>query len=212
MHFMKTKESSVAISNNSYSIQDGKTATMLFIHENGEAQKTIKIGKGASVKIFSVYGGGATIANSFELSENSTLEIHDIFSGNAKVDNKIPIEERNCTLNLMAKGTVKENESSSYFANAKIGKNASNANVNLEEHAYLLAKGAKATLLPGLEIINSEVNARHASSISEIDAEQIFYLMSRGFPEQEARKEIVSGFIAHEAEKIKQLFNYSVKI
>lgn len=210
MQFFKTKRSDVEFADNT--IRAKGDSFVLFVYGNEKVQRKIILEKGAIIKLFAVYSKNAAVKNSFEIGENSKLEICDIFCGNVEIKNEIPIEKANCILNLAAKGVIRKNETANYAALASIGKNAANANVNVEEHAYLLEKGAKANLIPGLEIANNEVNARHASTISQLDEEQMFYLMSRGFSEESAKKEIVSGFLSHELNEIRQLFGYEVRL
>ncbi|MBT8227358.1 MAG: Fe-S cluster assembly protein SufD [Dactylosporangium sp.] len=61
----------------------------------------------------------------------------------------------------------------------------------------VLSDGARADSVPNLEIETGEVvGAGHASTTGRFDDEQLFYLMSRGIPAEEARKLVVSGFFA----------------
>ncbi len=212
MRFYKTNEGGVEFAGNSLVVLSGASAHVLFIHEGEKTGKRIRLEKNASLTVYSAYLKNADVKNHFYLSENCRLEILDVFAGKVSVMNSIPLENADCTLHLLAKGTMGENESASYSALAAIGKTAANANVGLEEHAYLLGRGAKVSLVPGLEISNNDVSARHASSIREIDDEQLFYVMSRGLSEAEARKEIVSGFLSREIGQIKRLFGYEVKL
>jgi Fe-S cluster assembly protein SufD len=61
----------------------------------------------------------------------------------------------------------------------------------------LLTDGARADSVPNLEIETGEVaGAGHASATGRFDDQQLFYLMSRGIPEIEARRLVVRGFFA----------------
>jgi Fe-S cluster assembly protein SufD len=61
----------------------------------------------------------------------------------------------------------------------------------------VLTDGARADSVPNLEIETGEVlGAGHASATGRFDDEQLFYLMSRGIPESEARRLVVRGFFA----------------
>ncbi len=61
----------------------------------------------------------------------------------------------------------------------------------------LLTGGARADSVPNLEIETGEIEgAGHASATGRFDDEQMFYLCSRGIPEEEARKMVVRGFFA----------------
>jgi Fe-S cluster assembly protein SufD len=59
----------------------------------------------------------------------------------------------------------------------------------------VLSDGARADSVPNLEIETGEVaGAGHASATGRFDDEQLFYLMSRGVPEEAARRLVVRGF------------------
>jgi Fe-S cluster assembly protein SufD len=67
----------------------------------------------------------------------------------------------------------------------------------------ILTDGARADSIPNLEIETGEVvGAGHASATGRFDDEQLFYLMSRGIPESEARRLVVRGFFAELINKI----------
>jgi Fe-S cluster assembly protein SufD len=67
----------------------------------------------------------------------------------------------------------------------------------------VLTDGARADSVPNLEIETGEVvGAGHASATGRFDDEQLFYLMSRGIPQTEARKLVVRGFFAELLGKI----------
>jgi Fe-S cluster assembly protein SufD len=51
--------------------------------------------------------------------------------------------------------------------------------------------------VPNLEIETGEIaGAGHASATGRFDDQQLFYLMTRGIPEDEARRLVVRGFFA----------------
>jgi Fe-S cluster assembly protein SufD len=67
----------------------------------------------------------------------------------------------------------------------------------------VLSDGARADSVPNLEIETGEVvGAGHASATGRFDDEQLFYLMSRGITEAEARKLVVRGFFTELLNKI----------
>ncbi|HVQ93177.1 MAG TPA: Fe-S cluster assembly protein SufD [Mycobacteriales bacterium] len=67
----------------------------------------------------------------------------------------------------------------------------------------LLTDGARADSVPNLEIETGEVvGAGHASATGRFDDLQLFYLMSRGIPAEEARRLVVRGFFAQVIEQI----------
>jgi Fe-S cluster assembly protein SufB len=53
---------------------------------------------------------------------------------------------------------------------------------------------SRSDTLPVIDILNDEVDIGHEAKIGRISDEAIFYLMSRGISEQEAKAMIVRGF------------------
>jgi len=67
----------------------------------------------------------------------------------------------------------------------------------------VLTDGCKADSVPNLEIETGEIEgAGHASTTGRFDDQQLFYLQSRGIPEDEARRLVVHGFFADIIRKI----------
>ena len=96
---------------------------------------------------------------------------------------------------VLIKSVLKDTAKSLFKGMIKIGKNAKGSESYLAGHAILLDKGAKSDSIPGLEIETNEVKATHSASVAQMDEEQMFYLMSRGYSKEGARKVIVEGFL-----------------
>lgn len=58
----------------------------------------------------------------------------------------------------------------------------------------LLFDNAKGKSVPSLEIDENDLKAGHASTVGKPDAEQLFYMRSRGLSEKEATKLLIKGF------------------
>jgi Fe-S cluster assembly protein SufD len=62
--------------------------------------------------------------------------------------------------------------------------------------ALLLSPDAEIDCKPQLEIYADDVKCSHGATVGELDAEQLFYLTSRGIPKAEARAILVRAFLA----------------
>jgi Fe-S cluster assembly protein SufD len=62
--------------------------------------------------------------------------------------------------------------------------------------ALLLSPYAEVDSKPELEIFADDVKCSHGATVGELDAEQLFYLRSRGIPDAEARSILVRAFLA----------------
>ena len=70
----------------------------------------------------------------------------------------------------------------------------------IETYCWLKQHGADS--IPGLEIEADDVRCTHASTIGQLDEQEIFYLMSRGIPRETAVQMVVEGFFAPVMERI----------
>lgn len=66
---------------------------------------------------------------------------------------------------------------------------------------------------PELEIYADDVKCSHGSSSTSLNKDELFYLMARGIPQDQAKKLIVQGFLSEVVEKIsdEQFKNYFLK-
>jgi Fe-S cluster assembly protein SufD len=66
----------------------------------------------------------------------------------------------------------------------------------------LLSSKAHADAIPGLQINADDVACTHAAAIAQVDPDQLFYLTSRGLPQDLASRLIVEGFLAELVERV----------
>ena len=63
-------------------------------------------------------------------------------------------------------------------------------------HNLLLSRSAEADSIPELEVMeNDVVGCGHGTANGPIDEEQMFYLKSRGFDEDEAKRSLIAAFL-----------------
>lgn len=68
--------------------------------------------------------------------------------------------------------------------------------------ALMLSDDARCDAIPGLEIEADDVRCTHAATTGRVDAEQVFYSMSRGLSRKEAMHMIVEGFFQQVYDRI----------
>ena len=69
-------------------------------------------------------------------------------------------------------------------------------------HNLKLSEDAWAESVPNLEIENNDVKCSHASTVGPVDADQRFYLESRGVPTEIAEALVVRGFFAEVLDEV----------
>ncbi|MEJ2288435.1 MAG: Fe-S cluster assembly protein SufB [Deinococcales bacterium] len=99
------------------------------------------------------------------------------------------------TSSVVSKSISKGSGRSSYRGLVQIYEGAEGARSNVECDALLLDDVAKTDTYPYIEINEKTAHVGHEATVSKLDEEQIFYLMSRGLAEDEAMALIVRGFL-----------------
>lgn len=77
----------------------------------------------------------------------------------------------------------------------KVQHGAHQANNQQQNHILMLSENASGDANPILLINENDVVAGHAASIGRINEKQLYYLMSRGIPEEIAQKLVIRGFL-----------------
>ena len=103
---------------------------------------------------------------------------------------------------LLYRTVLKDRAQAAWGGNIYVYPSANHTDAYQKNDNLLLSERAHADTLPGLEIQAHEVRCTHGATAGKIDAEQVFYLMSRGLPYTEAEKLIVEGFFEPVMERI----------
>ncbi|NLG08521.1 MAG: Fe-S cluster assembly protein SufB [Deinococcales bacterium] len=101
----------------------------------------------------------------------------------------------NTTSSVVSKSISKTGGRSSYRGLVQIHEGATGARSNVECDALLLDETARTDTFPYIEINEKTAHVGHEATVSKLDDEQIFYLMTRGLGEEEAMALIVRGFL-----------------
>jgi Fe-S cluster assembly protein SufD len=99
-----------------------------------------------------------------------------------------------CISDLLYQGALLGRSRSVYEGTIRVWPGAQKTNAYQSNRNLLLSKKARADSLPRLEIEANDLRCTHGATVSPVDEEQIFYLMSRGIPRADAVRLIVEGF------------------
>lgn len=133
-------------------------------------------------------GGELTMLGLYFVDAGQHLE-HRVFVDHSQPD---------CYSRVTYKGALEGKDAHSvWIGDCLIQEAADNTDTYELNRNLVLSEGAKADSVPNLEIENGEIRgAGHASATGRFDDEQLFYLMSRGISEADARRLVVRGFFA----------------
>jgi Fe-S cluster assembly protein SufD len=206
----------VRSANVEFVLGDGAKLTVVSVQDWDDSavhcsQHNALIGRDASFKSFVVTFGGDLVRLNPYVSyagPGGEAELYGLyFTDNGQhhehrlfVDHDSP----HCRSNVAYKGALQgEAAHAVWIGDVLIRKAAEGTDTYELNRNLVLTDGARVDSVPNLEIETGEiVGAGHASATGRFDDEQLFYLMSRGVPEQEARRLVVRGFFSELVQKI----------
>jgi Fe-S cluster assembly protein SufD len=165
------------------------------------------IGRDATLRAVSVALGGDLVrisstvnyrgpGGSAELAGLGYADAGQHLENRLLVDHSVP----NCTSNVIYKNALQGKKGTPdartvWIGDVLIRAAAENTETFELNRNLVLTEHARADSVPNLEIETGEIaGAGHASATGRFDDEQLFYLCSRGIPEDVARRLVVRGF------------------
>lgn len=106
------------------------------------------------------------------------------------------------TSDLLIKGALKDRSRTVYSGLIKVHPHAQRTDAYQSNRNLVLSRNARADTIPNLEIGANDVRCTHGATVSQVEEEYIFYLMSRGINRTEAVKLIVDGFFDEVIERV----------
>jgi Fe-S cluster assembly protein SufD len=98
------------------------------------------------------------------------------------------------TSDLLFKGALKDQSRSVWQGMIYVAPGAQKTDGYQANRNLVLSPKARADSIPGLEILADDVRCTHGATVGKIDADQVFYLRSRGMPYADAERLVVEGF------------------
>jgi Fe-S cluster assembly protein SufD len=101
-----------------------------------------------------------------------------------------------CTSRQTVKNVLADRSRGVFQGKIEVARDAQKTDGYQMNQALLLSPYAEVDSKPELEIFADDVKCSHGATVGELDAEQLFYLRSRGIPDAEARSILVRAFLA----------------
>jgi len=150
---------------------------------NGKVRMETKLaGRGASAKVTGAYVGNGRQHLDYDTTQEHAAE--------------------DTTSDLAFRGVLDGRSTAVWRGMINVDRGAQRTDAFQDCRNLLLSKRAHADALPGLQIEADDVACTHAAAVAQIDAEQLFYLTSRGLDREMASELIVSGFLAELVERV----------
>ena len=99
------------------------------------------------------------------------------------------------TSKIISKSIAANGGTANYRGTVKIDKNAKNSKSIIKCDTIMLDDKSKSDTIPKNIVENNSSYLEHEATVSKLDEEKLFYLMSRGLDEEKAKELLIIGFI-----------------
>ncbi len=97
--------------------------------------------------------------------------------------------------NIVSKSIASNGGNATYRGTVRIGKKAEHSVANVKCDTIILDPKSKSDTIPTNIVDNESSYLEHEATVSKIEEDKLFYLMSRGMDEDKAKELIVLGFV-----------------
>ena len=184
-------------------IQSWNDAWWSILHERAKLLKNSHLN-------WMIYADGSYYSRTFLgvnlMGENARTEMTGISlnTNNTQIDFDTYQQHsaENTKSDLLFKNAMANSSRSVWSGMIKVEKSALKTDGYQANKNLLLCGTPHVESIPGLEILADDVRCSHGVTVGEIDADQVFYLTSRGIPEGEAKQLIAEGFLSSSLNRI----------
>ena len=138
---------------------------------------------------------------------NSNISISGInlLDGDSHIDTMLSVKHKapNTISREKYKSILNDNSKGVFQGNIIVDDIAQKTIAKQSIDALILSKTAEHDAKPELEIYADDVQCGHGATTGQISKESLFYLKSRGIPEEEAKRLLVNAFLTDALEEIK---------
>lgn len=172
----------------------------------------VKTERDAQIKQYHIELGGEVVSSSSKVyleGDNAESKTYSLYL--ADKEKKVDLEYstyhrgRRSESVIEGRGVVKDKGTKVFRGNLYFERGSEKSRGKEEEYALLLNKGVKADSIPTLFCDEDDVAGEHSASAGQLNENKLFYLMSRGMSEKEAKKLVVSSSFKPIVEKIKDM-------
>ena len=177
--------------------KDGKGGIYNFVTKRGDCR-----GKNSKISWTQVETGSAITwkyPSCILRGDNSRGEFYSIAvsNGRQQIDSgtKMIHLGKNTSSRIISKGISAGHSNNTYRGQVSAHRKAENARNFTQCDSLLIGNNCGAHTVPYIEAKNATAQFEHEATTSKISEDQLFYVMQRGIPEEEAIALIVNGFV-----------------
>jgi Fe-S cluster assembly protein SufD len=140
------------------------------------------------------------------LGDSSETQIVGAFFGHDDqhfdIASRVWHEAEHTTADLVTRGVLDDQARSVYEGVQDVGSGAWDTSSYQRENTLMLSDDSEADASPKLIINNHDTEASHSATVGQVDAEDMFYMTSRGVDPERAKNMLVEGFFVPVLEEV----------
>ena len=195
-------------------IGDNAVVDLIRIQDDGDKALHLStigthIGEGATLRQFTLTTGAAvsraqTFCHMAGPKADATLAGVTLIGGKQHADTTVTMDHAvpDCQSREQFKTVVDGQARAVFQGRISVRQHAQGSDGRMMLNGLLLTEEAECISKPELEIFADDVQCAHGSTTGEIDDNLLFYLRTRGIPEDEARTMLITAFIGEVIEEI----------
>jgi Fe-S cluster assembly protein SufD len=213
-HQAVTGDAALVSSVSEVRIGDGAEVTWIILQQQGAedthlGQIRVDLGKDAKLRLFVVNAGGKLVRQELHIAvtgEGSDLQVRgvNLLGGETHTDVTLVLghDVPNTTSTEIVRSVVFDRARGVFQGMIRVAPDAQKTDARMACNTLLMSDDAEFSVKPELEIFADDVQCGHGATVTDIDANHLYYLMARGIPANKARAMLVNAFVAEIVEEL----------
>lgn len=193
---------------------EGAEITWIILQGEGDAdthlgQIRVELGTDAKFRLFIINAGGKLVRQEVHVKtvgEGSDFMLRgvNLLGGDTHTDVTMTLghDVPNTTSTEVIRNVVFDRARGVFQGMIRVAPDAQKTDARMACNTLLMSDDCEFSVKPELEIFADDVQCAHGATVADIEKSHLYYLMSRGIPEKQARGLLINGFVAEVVEEL----------
>ncbi|MDV4154507.1 Fe-S cluster assembly protein SufD [Rhizobium brockwellii] len=195
-------------------VGEGAELTWIILQQQGAddthlGQIRIDLGADAKLRLFVINAGGRLVRQELHIKVTGegadlTLRGINLLGGDTHTDVTMVLghDVPNTGSTEVIRNVVFDRAKGVFQGMIRVAPDAQKTDAKMACNTLLMSDDAEFSVKPELEIFADDVQCGHGATVTDIDANHLYYMMARGIPENKARAMLVNAFVAEIVEEL----------
>lgn len=213
-HLTVTGDAALVSHVSDITVGEGTELTWIILQQQGGedthlGQIRIDLGADAKLRLFVINAGGKLVRQELHIKVTGegadlTLRGINLLGGDTHTDVTMVLghDVPNTGSTEVIRNVVFDRAKGVFQGMIRVAPDAQKTDAKMACNTLLMSDDAEFSVKPELEIFADDVQCGHGATVTDIDANHLYYMMARGIPENKARAMLVNAFVAEIVEEL----------